>query len=116
MWTDNGRLIPNNLKYAAKFEGKSSITKVTSDRIDESNNDVDFNIMTKDEFCDVITVVNRTDICDANIVEISEAVVHATNNDEVNDDPNKTVINESEIKDRIISLKPKKEKEFPHME
>ena len=31
------------------------------------------------EFCNGITVVNRTDICDANIVEKSEAVVHATN-------------------------------------
>ena len=114
MWTDNGRLIPNNLKYAAKFEGNSS---VTSDRIGESNNDVNSHIMTKDdmEFRDVITVVNRTNNYDANIVETSEAAVHATNNDEVNDDPNKTVTNESEIKERIISLKPKKEKEFPHI-
>ena len=103
----NDRLIPNNLKYAAKVEGKSSVTKVTSERIDESNNDVDFNIITKDdmEFCDVIAVVNKTNICDANIAEKCEVVVHVTNSDELNDDPNKTLINESEIKERIISLK-----------
>ena len=71
--------------------------------------------MTKDEFCEVNIVVKRTNICDANIVDKSEAVLHATNSDEVNDDPNKTVINESEIKERITSLKPKKEKEFPHI-
>ena len=104
MWTDNGRLFPNNLKYAAKFEGKSSVTKVTSDRINESNNNVDFNLMTKDdmEFCDVIT-------------EKSEAVIHVTNSDEFNDDLNKTLINESGIKERIICLKPKKEKKFPRI-
>ena len=66
------------------------------------------------EFCDVITVVNRTRMCDANIVEKSEDVIHATNSDEVNDDLNKTVINESEIKERIISLKPKKERVPTH--
>ena len=46
-------------------------------------------------------------------IEKSEAVSHVTNSDKVNDDLNKTVINESEIKERIISLKPKKGKEFP---
>ena len=102
MWRDNGRLFPNSLKYAAKFEGKSSETKVTSDRIDGSNNNVDFDIMTKDdmEFCDVIT-------------EKSEAVIHVTNSDEINDDLNKTLINESEIKERIICLKAKKRKRVP---
>ena len=108
MWTDNGRLIPNNLKYETKFERKSSVTQLTSERISGDSNNVDFNITTEDdmEFCDII----GRNICDTNTVE-KEVVVHVTNTD-----ANKTVINESsETKQRIISLKIEKGNEFPHI-
>ena len=49
MWTDNGRLIPNNLKYATRFERKSSVTHLTSERISGDSNNVDSNITTEDD-------------------------------------------------------------------